>query len=173
MNRTRLKKKSGSETALVKESIQALVREIVILRDGGCILRDINQYDFLENGEIGIGHKRHGVPRCNGFDSKGQLIYQADHLITRSNSATFSDTRLIVAVCKGHHGWKKWNEQRYNEIVREILPSDRVVLWDRCHAARYKPVRMGMSDWRKEEAALRSELAQMRRLHPQEATIHY
>ena len=66
------------------------MREIVIKRDGGCILRDIQ-----------------GVSQCNGYRKDGKLILQADHLITRANSATYADTRLIVCVCKGHHGWKK------------------------------------------------------------------
>jgi hypothetical protein len=65
---------------------------------------------------------------------------------------------LIVCVCKGHHGWKKWNETRYNEIVRALLPADRVALWDKAHAARYQPTRMFTSDWMKEEVALKQEL---------------
>jgi len=86
------------------------------------------------------------------------VIKPALPLRTRANSATYADTRLIVCVCKGHHGWKKWNEQRYNEIVRQLLPADRVALWDKAHAARYTPTRMTSSDWAKEIAALKQEL---------------
>ena len=39
-----------------------------------------------------------------GFRNDGQLILQADHVITRANSATYAETHLIVCVCKGHHG---------------------------------------------------------------------
>ena len=140
--RTPLAQKGSSETTDIKERIQALVRKIVIARDGGCILR---------SGRM--------VPACNGYNKFHELILQADHLITRANSATYADTRLIVCVCKGHHGWKKWNEARYNEIVRSLISKERVELWDKAHAARYQPHRKYTYDWRVEEAALKQELA--------------
>jgi hypothetical protein len=93
------------------------------------------------------------VPPCNGYAKDGHLILQADHLIKRANGATYAVTRLIVCVCKGHHGWKKWNEARYNEIVRTLLPPDRVAHWDKAHAARYQPTRMFTSDWLKRGCA--------------------
>jgi hypothetical protein len=142
----KLKARASNETNDVKDRIQTLVREIVIKRDRTCILSDYG----LFSGS--------GVPNCNGYAKDGHLILQADHLVTRANSATYADTRLIVCVCKGHHGWKKWNEARYNEIVRQLLPADRVALWDRAHEARYKPTRMFTSDWMKEEVALKQEL---------------
>lgn len=145
----RLKARADNETAQVKERIQSLVRAIVIARDGGCILAfpgaNLARIDY-------------GVPLCNGYAKDGHLVLQADHLVTRANSATYADTRLIVCVCKGHHGWKKWNEQRYNEIVRTLIGEERAALWDKAHAARYTPTRMYTSDWLKEEAALKQEL---------------
>lgn len=128
----------------VKDRIQDLVREIVILRDDTCVLYGVAD-----------------VPSCNGHAKDGHLILQADHLITRSNSATYSDTRLIVCICKGHHGWKKWNEERYNEVMRSVLPTARVSLWLQCQDARYRSVRMRASDWLNEEAALKQELRQL------------
>jgi hypothetical protein len=83
---TPLAKKGKSDVALIKDDIQAYCRDIVILRDGGCIFRN-------EPGHV-----------CSGFAKDGHLILQADHLITRANSATYADTRLIVCVCKGIHG---------------------------------------------------------------------
>jgi hypothetical protein len=151
----RLKARASNETNDVKDRIQALVREIVIARDGGCV---------FGAAALLTGHYGESIPRCNGYAKDGHLILQADHLVTRANSATYADTRLIVCVCKGHHGWKKWNEARYNEIVRQLLPADRVALWDKAHEARYKPTRMFTSDWMKEEAALKQEL---RALHSQ------
>ena len=82
--RTPLKVKGTSETADIKQEIQDTAWAIVKLRDGGCILR----------GKF--GHV------CSGWRKDGGLIYQADHLIERSNSATYADTRLIVCVCKGY-----------------------------------------------------------------------
>ena len=74
MRKTFLKTKGTSEISQLKREIQRLLREIVIKRDGGCILRNI----------------RH----CGGV--LGEAILQADHLISRSNSATFADHRLVV-----------------------------------------------------------------------------
>jgi hypothetical protein len=51
--KTPLAKKGKSDTTLIKDEIQHWVREIVILRDGGCIFRGINAYDFLDGGKIG------------------------------------------------------------------------------------------------------------------------
>jgi hypothetical protein len=136
----RIKVVGSSETADLKQEIQDLVREIVIIRDGGCILRNYP------------GHV------CSGFANDGHLILQADHLITRGNSATYADTRLIVCVCKGLHGWKKWNEKEYDAIIRTVISPERVALWDRCHAARYTPTRTGAYDWKMAIAALKQEL---------------
>jgi hypothetical protein len=52
---------------------------------------------------------------------KTGTIHQADHLITRANSATYADTRLIVCACKGHHGWKKWHQKEYEALVRTLI----------------------------------------------------
>lgn len=138
----RLKKKSESETALVKDAIQDTVRDIVIIRDGGCIARATHWHS------------------CSSRATKdGHLVLQADHLITRSNGATYADTRLIVCVCQGLHGWKKWNEREYDRRIYELLPPDRQQLWDRAHAARFQAHRKFTYDWKIELAALKQELA--------------
>lgn len=136
-----MRKRAKTETNDYKDAIQATARLIVIERDGGCIARDTDWHT------------------CNGYRKDGQLILQADHLMTRANSATYADTRLIVCVCNGLHGWKKWNEAEYNRRIRDLIGKERCKLWDRCHADRYKPVRMYTSDWAKELAALKQELA--------------
>lgn len=143
--KTKLRVRGHSDVAEVKDTIQGVVRDIVIIRDGGCLLRNYP------------GHV------CGGFRNDGELILQADHLITRANAATYADTRLIVCVCKGAHGWKKWNEQRYNEIVRTLLSPERVALWDACHADRYKAHRTTLYDWRMALAALQQERRQIQR----------
>ncbi len=141
--RTPLASKGKSDTAKLKNEIQSLVRELVIARDGGCILRHSTD-----------------VSGCNGFTKTEprRLILQADHLITRSNSATYADTRLIVCVCQGHHGWKKWHQKEYETVVRELLSPDRVALWDRCEQESWRPRRTGAYDWRLTIAALKQEL---------------
>ena len=129
MKRTLLAQKGTSDTSLIKQDIQDTVRGIVIIRDGGCIARDESWHT------------------CSGYRNDGELILQADHLLTRANSATYINTRLIVCICVGLHGWK------YNERIRPLQSHERVALWNRCHAARYTPTRMYAS------AALKQELA--------------
>ena len=63
----KLNVRNHSDTNDSKDNIQALARQIVIKRDGGCILRNMLYRDFLQ---------------CGG-------PIQADHLITRANSATY------------------------------------------------------------------------------------
>lgn len=140
--KTPLRVKGHSDTADIKEEIQNTVRDIVIERDGGCIARDEDWHT------------------CGGYAKDGHLILQADHLETRASSATYADTRLIVCVCKGLHGWKKWNEKEYNERIRPLIGEERCKLWDKAHAARYQPHRKYTYDWNMELAALKQELRQ-------------
>ena len=124
--------KSKSEVSKLKKEIQRLVREIVIKRDGGCVL-----YKW-----------RH----CE------DLVLQADHLITRANSATYDDTRLIVCLCRTCHGWKHWHEREYNALVKTILDPKTVELWERCEQDSWKPTHRVSGDWRISIAALKQEL---------------
>ena len=131
-----LRKKSKNPASQAKERIQALLREIVIARDKGCILRFIR--------------------KCGG--EVGEAVLQADHLVTRANSATFSDSRLVVCICRNCHGWKRWWKEEYDELVKTILPKERVTLWERAEKERktHKP-HQGIN-WNTEEAYLKQEL---------------
>lgn len=134
LKRSPLRKVGTSDTAKTKVRIQALVREIVILRDKGCILR----------------FKR----PCGG--EVGKAVLQADHLVTRANSATYGDTRLIVCLCRPcHGGFKQWHKPEYDALVRTILSKERVALWDLAQADIHRPQKM---DWLLVEIALKSEL---------------
>jgi hypothetical protein len=152
MKRVKLRLQSHSETAELKREIQAVAREIVMLRDGGCILRSIR--------------------RCNGVP--GLAVLQADHLITRSNNATYADTRLIVCVCRPRHAWKslgnnqrkaEYNQRKaeYDALVKRHLPPKRVKLWEQAEADKYRPHRMGTYDWLLELTALKTELAALKK----------
>ena len=145
--KTPLKNKSTSGSSNIKDRIQSWLRAIVIQRDGGCIARDTDWH------------------RCNGFTKDGKLILQADHLITRANSATYADTRLVVCVCKGLHGWKSLgnnkNKEQYDALIKELLPPDRVALWDRALKDSWRPHRKYEYDWRVEEAALKQEYREL------------
>ena len=141
LKRTKLRVVGVSTTAELKKEIQRLVRACVMLRDKGCVLRN----------------KRH----CGGnLDTEGVVI-QADHLITRSNSATFADTRLIVCICKSCHGWKRWNANMYDVFIREVISKARGKLWDKCEADRYTYKRAGAYDWKLHVIQLEKELEEL------------
>lgn len=135
MKRSLLNVEGQSDTATIKRNIQALLRQIVIKRDGGCILRK----------------KRW----CN------DPVLQADHLITRANSATYGDSRLVVCVCRSCHAWKSLgsnrNKAQYDALVKTILSTDRVKLWEACELDSWRPTRNYTSDWKAIEVALRAE----------------
>lgn len=147
MRRTRIKVVGDNDTATLKQEIQALVRLICCYRDGGCVLRNLRKC----GGEAEVTNYQGNTVIV------GHNIIQADHLITRSNSATFADTRLIVCLCKNCHAWKKYNDKAYEKLVRTQLSNERKNLWDKAEEYRqahktYKP------DWRAEILNLKKEL---------------
>lgn len=96
--------------------------------------------------------KRH----CGAILGATGHVFQADHLITRANSATFADTRLIVCLCRScHGGYKQWHKEEYDALVKTILSPERVKLWE---DAQYNSWRASKMDWRLEELALIKEL---------------
>lgn len=147
MKRSRLRLAGTSTTAQDKQEIQRLVRLIVTYRDNGCVLRNL---------------RKCGV---NAFVDENEEIVatssfiQADHLVTRANSASFADTRLIVCVCNGCHAWKNWNKESYDKLVRTQLSNARKILWDKCEEQRHAHKTKKM-DWKLEILALRKELKQ-------------
>ena len=86
------------------------------------------------------------------------VVLQADHLITRANSATFAEMRLVVCVCKRCHSWKSLGDNMrkalYDQLVRSLLPPDRVALWDRAEQDMWRAVRTSATDWKLAELAL-------------------
>jgi hypothetical protein len=144
VRRSPLKKKSESDTALVKDEIQSLLREGAILRDGGCILRH-----FYEAGA------------CGGYSFDGELILQASHLNSRAHAVSFGDLRNIVCLCKHHHlYWKKQNPLPFAELVRRHIGEERWAIVQRFIADK-KPYRMTLYDWKKIATGLRQELRQL------------
>ena len=143
---SKLRFKGVSTTKQLKTRIQELLREIVILRDKGCILR------FKRN--------------CGG--EIGQAVLQADHLITRSNSATYADSRLVVCVCRSCHGWKSLGSNlrkaQYDSMVKEILPRERVELWEKCEQDSWRPNPKRTYDWKLSIIQLEQELKKLKEL---------
>ena len=118
LKRTPLKKKSKSDSAVLKDEIQALVRAMAIKRDGGCILRN-----------------RKDCGNCGWEDKKGNLILQAEHLVTRGASNYFGDLRNIVCLCVYHHTiFKPQFSFRYWNAVEQVIGKDRWAWFKRAEA---------------------------------------
>lgn len=120
MKRSRLRMRGVSDSSVLKEQIQASLRQRVIQRDGGCVLRD-----YPETGKCG--------PRRND----GELVLQAEHLNSRQHMISFADSRLAVCLCQRHHiYWKPQNSQRYWEIIEEQIGPKRWELFKKVRADR-------------------------------------
>ncbi len=141
MKRGKLRVAGHSTTSEIKRDIQALLREIVILRDKKCIL-----YGIKCRHEVGM---------------EG-LVWQAEHLIERSNSATYGDSRLVVLVEKSCHYWKHItdsNKEKYDEWLRPRLSKERVELWDKCKKDSWRTSKM---DWKLVKLQLEQELNKLK-----------
>lgn len=137
--RTRSLRVVGQSTSSqLKREIQALLRELAIKRDGGCVLRDYQA----------------SAGQCSG-------PLQAEHLVSRANSATYADMRNIVCLCQRHHiFWKPQNSRLYWDLIKTIIGDER---WDwylaRDHDRR--PYPMGKADWKLCIIQLQQELAKV------------
>lgn len=142
LRRTKLRLVGKSTTTQDKIEIQALLREIAILRDGGCIFRD-----FPESG------------RCGGYRKDGELILQFDHLNSRVHSISYGDSRLGICACQRHHiFWKKQEPDLYMKMARKNIGTIRSYLLDRVQADR-RPYK---ADWKLVIIGLKQELAKLR-----------
>lgn len=121
-----------------KARIRSLLRDIVILRDGGCLLRNSPQ-----------------AGSCGGRRKDGVLILQAEHLHSRRHGISFADTRLVICICRNHHGnFKVQYPDIYYQIVKKLIGPQRTALLERVQQD-YKAHKM---DWVIEEIALQGEL---------------
>ena len=103
--KTKLRVAGVSDTAELKREIQAILRDIVIKRDKGCIMR------FYPH-----------TGACGAYTKAGNLILQAEHLIARNNTKTFGDTRNVICLCQRHHiYWKPTNSSLYWELIEKHL----------------------------------------------------
>jgi hypothetical protein len=109
MKRTRLRKIGKSPVSKVKREIQAILRRIVIERDGGCVLRH---------------HPKAG--KCGGMSSTGNIILQAEHLNGRSHAVSFGELDNIVCLCTYHHLYfKKREPVLYWTLIRVHIGEER------------------------------------------------
>lgn len=128
LKRSKLRLQGVSTPAQTKQRIQAKLRDIVILRDGGCILRVV-------------------LGSCPG-------PLQAEHLISRTNSATFADTRNIVCLCQYHHiFWKPQHSRLYWELIEQHV-GPTIWNWIKLAEADKSPYKI---DWKLSEIVLDAE----------------
>lgn len=122
-----------------KSRIQPLLRDFVILRDGGCLLRKVT-------AEAG---------NCGGYRKDGGLILQAEHLNSRRHAISFADTRLVICLCERHHiFFKKQEPDLYYKLVKRLIGPTRTALLDQVE----NDHRAHKADWIMEEMALKQEL---------------
>lgn len=147
MKRGKLRLVGHSPTADIKRDIQATLREIVLKRDGGCFLRHYRDRITPQYRE------------CGGWRKDGGLVLQAEHLHSRSNANSFSDSRLVVCCCQRHHiFYKPQYSAEYNELARKFIGPKRATLWDRVSEDR-TPHKV---DLKLELLALKSELQKLK-----------
>ena len=142
MKRTLIRKQGKSEVAQAKRRIQALLRAVVMKRDGGCILRRYKQ-----------------AGQCGGYGSKsGKLILQAEHLNTRERNFSYGDSRNVVCLCLRHHTFfKRQHGALYWDLVRKHIGEKRWKWLQRVLLDR-RTYRMGIYEWNKVEIGLQQEL---------------
>jgi hypothetical protein len=129
--RSALRQMSKSPVAGYKRRIQAALNALGQARDGGCIMRH-----YPESGE------------CGGYANDGHLILQWDHILTRSNSATFADLRNGIILCKRHHiFWKKQYPMLWAELVYRHIGAETTSWIHRQQALSGKPTRIYPSEW--------------------------
>lgn len=120
LRRTKLRLVGHSTTSELKRYIQAILRHIVIARDGGCVLR---HYKHEMNARY---------QECGPRRKDGELVLQAEHLHSRQNANSFSDSRLVICLCQRHHFYYKTQyPQEYYQIVRKHIGKERSELLDR------------------------------------------
>ena len=120
LQRSKLRVLGHSTSSELKRDIQALLRQIVIARDGSCFLR---HYE----GEITPQYRN-----CGPVKKNGELVLQAEHLNSRVNANSFSDSRLVVCCCQRHHiYYKPQYSSEYNAFARDFIGKERAKLWDR------------------------------------------
>ena len=142
----KLRKVGKSPTTLIKAEIQRLLREIVMKRDGGCFLRHYR--DKIE----------HQYLNCGPTKLNGELVLQAEHLHSRTNAISFSDSRLVVCCCQRHHFYyKKQYPAQYEQFARDFIGKQRAELLDRVRTY-HRPVKV---DLKLEKLALEQELEKL------------
>jgi hypothetical protein len=98
MKRSPLRKKSNSPVAECKDRIQALLRAIAIIRDGGCVLRSP------------AIQREYGIKDCSGWRKDDDVVLQYDHL----NSRAFN-VRIAAP------SWPRNTERKHHLDTRGLL----------------------------------------------------
>lgn len=127
-------KQGKSNLSKIKRQIQAKLREKAIERDETCT---IGKYpSFLPQNWL----------LCGSYRSDGELVVQAEHLVSRGNSASYGDMDNIVLLCKNHHiFFKKHHPALYWEIIRKHIGEERWAKVQKWEAESWKPVKVNFS----------------------------
>lgn len=154
LRRSALRKVSKDDVPQCKGRIQGILREIVILRDGGCVLRH-----YPEAGA------------CGGYRNDGELILQGEHLNTRSRNISFAESKNIVCLCKHHHlHFKPQYSQLYWELIERHIGPKRWAWYKRVRDDQ-RTYHCTLWDWQKMEIGLTQELQALKKQHAEQITI--
>lgn len=142
MRKTSLNKKGKSPTTKAKNRIQAALRRKAIARDGGCVMRHYQSqlpHQYLD---------------CGPYRTDGEIVLQAEHLVTRADSRSYADMDNIVCLCMRHHFYfKKQHGAIYWHIIRQHIGEER---WEKVQAweADRSPHRVYLKEWEQIAEAL-------------------
>jgi len=139
VSRSTLRNSGKSEVSQCKKRIQALLRQLAIKRDQGCVLR--HYQDMLHPSYLSCSE-----------------VLQAEHLNTRGSSGSFGDMRNIVCLCERHHiFFKPQHSQLYWEIIQKHLGEEGWAYYKRVRDD-HRPNPMRLWDWQKIEMELSQQL---------------
>ena len=135
-----LNQHAKTDTEECKVRIQAILRDIVIIRDKHCV----------------YGTHPEATP-CD------ETVMQCDHLVSRARPHLYHDTENVVLVCKKHHGWKSAfgnaNKEIYDRRIQEVISKERwAALKDK---EKLSPAPYSIKEWLEIEVKLVDELEKL------------
>ena len=116
---------------------------------------------------------------CGGYTNAGEFIFQAEHLITRSNSVSFADMRNIVYLCWHYHGHFRLERSPECKDAHRATHRPRAThcpersAWAQRVLGDRSPYRFHLADWKAIQVALTAELADLKNCSQGRTVVAY
>jgi len=139
-SRSKLRVVDDSDRTTILNNIQALLRDLAIARDGGCVL-----HHYSESGDCGGRTKRRADPASRAPQQPqtlGLLRRHAQHCVPlRAPPSALQEggAACLLELMRRHIGEERWT-------------------WLQHVIAEKRPYRCYLADWKLAEAALKAEL---------------